>query len=110
MTKALPPYGKHYLANPRNGAHVAIGPAAWDFANNRRYPVMVIPAGEQPTDRRWPTIRGPALIWDSDDDIDLLIATATCLLQAGATSVVALRDVEMHTDPRMFFDAEVTYV
>ncbi len=102
--KPLPPFGKHYLTNPRNGVHVAIGPSAWDFAKTRRYPVMVLPEGERPTDRRWPRTHGPALIWERGDyDIDLLTETARCLLQAGASSVVALRDADMGSDPRTFF-------
>ncbi len=108
MTKPLPPFGKHYLKDSRNGVHVAIGPGAWDFAKTRPYPVMVLPDGEQPTDLRWPTIHGPALVWERGDyDTARLTEAATCLLQGGASSVVAIREAEMNGDPRVFFDRGV---
>ena len=109
--KPLPPYGNHYLNDPRNGVHVAMGPSAWDWAKTRRYPVMVLPEGDRPTDRRWPTTHGPALIWEVGTyDTDRLTELAACLLRAGATSVVAIREAEMNDDPRTFFDKKVTHV
>ena len=109
--KPLPPYGNNYLNDPRNGLHVAIGPSAWDFAKTRPYPVMVLPDGERPTDRRWPPSDGPALIWERGAfDTDRLTELACCLLQCGASSVVAIREAEMCNDPRTFFDKEVIHV
>jgi hypothetical protein len=108
MNKPLPPYGNHYLNDPRNGVHVALGPSAWEWAKKRRYPVMVLPNNERPTDRRWPPTHGPALIWEVGTyDTDRLTELAISLFRAGATSVVAIREAEMNDDPRTFFDKKV---
>jgi hypothetical protein len=88
-----------------------MGPSAWEWAKTRRYPVMVLPEDEHPTDRRWPATDGPALVWECRTyDTNRLTDLACCLLQAGATSVVAIREAEMSDDPRTFFDKQVIHV
>ncbi len=113
MTKRLPPYGKQFQPVPRNGVQVAIGPGAWAFQKGHGSPIMVLPDDANPDDFEWPSDGKPALIHERGSyDDDRLKAMANALLRAGASSVVALREVlagryQFGTDPRVFFDAEV---
>ena len=105
----LPPFGKDFQPVPRSGIRVAIGPGAWNFAKKQRHPTMVLPDDADPDDFQWPSDGKPALIHErgdyNDDRLDLL---ARALLQAGASSVVAIREALLNeSDPRVFFDQEV---
>ena len=67
---------------------------------------MVLPDGANPEDFRWPSDRRPAQIHERGDyDDDRLIAMAKALIDAGASSVVAIREALLDSnDPRVFFD------
>ena len=112
MTKPLPPYGKQFQPVPRNGIQVAIGPGAWDFADNHHAPIMVLPDGEAANQYRWPSDGKPALIHERGDyNDDRLDELAGALLRAGSPSVVAIRDALLNDfDPRVFYDPEVIRV
>jgi hypothetical protein len=103
----LPPYGKLFEPVPRSGIRVVVGPDAWKFTEQHGLPIMVLPEENQPSDFRWPSDKRPALVfeWGTYDD-ERLTAMALALLTAGASSVVALRQALMNSDPRVFFDAE----
>lgn len=109
MTKPLPPYGKQFRPVPRNGVQVAIGPGAWDFKKRPGSPIMVLPDDANPDDFEWPSDGRPALIHERGlYDDTRLYAMANALLQAGASSVVAIREALLtEYDPRVFFDPEV---
>ncbi|MDA0995047.1 MAG: hypothetical protein O3A13_15640 [Proteobacteria bacterium] len=70
---------------------------------------MVLPESANPEDFRWPSDGKPALIHERGAcDDTRLEATATELLRAGASSVVAIREaLKEDRDPRVFFDMEV---
>lgn len=110
--KKLPPFGKQFQPVPRNGVQVAIGSGAWDFQKAHRCPIMVLPDDANPCDLRWPSDGGPALIHERGAcDDERLHAVAGALLQAGASSVIAIREALLaEHDPRVFFDPEVQYV
>ena len=105
----LPPFGKHFQPVPLSGVRVAIGPGAWDFAKKQRQPTIVLPDDANPDDFQWPSDGKPALIHERHDYNDeRLNSLAHALLQAGASSVVAIREALLNEyDPRVFFDAEV---
>ncbi len=112
MTKHLPPFGRQFEPVPRNGIQVAIGPGAWDFQKRHRSPIMVLPDEANPSNFRWPSDGQPALVyeWGACDD-ERLHAIAEALLQAGASSVVAIREALLaERDPRVFFDPAVQHV
>jgi hypothetical protein len=73
---------------------------------------MVLPDGEDPKQYRWPSDGKPALIHERGTyDDEQLESLATCLLRAGASSVVAIREALLDDyDPRVFFDKEVINV
>ena len=110
----LPPYGKRFQPMPRNGVRVAIGPGAWDKARRTsqdNYPLMVLPEGEDAASFRWPSDGGPALVFETGQPDDMMLAgLARELLLAGASSVVAIREAysDFHDsrDPRVFFDRD----
>ncbi len=92
--RRLPPFGRQYLDNPPGaGLWVATGPRAWDIANQKPFPVVVLPPGAQPADYEWPATSGPAIIFETgplaDDPLHELAKT---LMLAGAPSVVAIRE------------------
>lgn len=103
----LPPYGKLFEPVPRSGVRVVIGSDAWIFADQCGHPIMVLPEDSQPSDFHWPSDKRPALVfeWGTYDD-ERLTEMALALLTAGASSVVAIREALMNSDPRVFFDAE----
>ena len=70
---------------------------------------MVLPEDAQPGDFKWPSDGKSALIHERGDYNDArLDSLAHCLLKAGASSVVAIREALLNEyDPRVFFDAEV---
>lgn len=92
--RRLPPFGRQYLDNPTSaGLWVAVGPRSWDIANQKPFPVVVLPPGAQPADYEWPTTAGAALIFETGPlDDDLLHDLAETLMLAGAPSVVAIRE------------------
>ena len=104
----LPPFGRLFQPVPRSGICVAIGPGAWKFAKRHCHPIMVLPIGNQPFEFRWPSDGLAALIHERGqcDDIALL-EIASVLLNAGASSVVALREALISSDPRVYFDPKV---
>ena len=73
---------------------------------------MVLPGGANPCEFRWPSDGQPALVYERGAcDDKQLHAIAEALLQAGATSVVAIRETLIaEHDPRVFFDPAVQYV
>ena len=105
----LPPYGRQFEPVPISGVQVAIGPGAWKFQQKHTQPIMVLPTDSQPSDFRWPSDGNPALIHERGQfDDEQLEAMASALLNAGASSVVALREALLEEfDPRVFFDPEV---
>lgn len=105
----LPPFGTKFRPVPGSGVRVAIGSAAWGFAKRHPYPIMVLPDGESACTYCWPSDGKPALIHERGSyDDDRLTAMAGALLEAGASSVVAIREALVNDhDPRKFFDAEV---
>lgn len=104
----LPPYGKQFDPVPRSGVRVVFGPNAWIFAQRYSHPIMVLPEESQPSDYRWPSDRRPALVFECGTyDNERLTDLARVLLIAGASTVVALREALTHSDPCVFFDAEV---
>ena len=104
-----PPYYNDYRKNPYGGVRVAIGPGAWDFAKKHSHPILVLPEDEVPGDRAWPSDGQPALIHERGTyDDERLDSIAQALLQAGASSVVAIREALLNDyDPRVFYDQEV---
>ena len=108
----LPPFGKQFQPVPASGVRVAIGPGAWDFQKKHHVPIMVLPDDANPDDFDWPSDGGPALIHERGEYNDeCLDALASALLQAGATSIVAIREAILGDyDPRVFYDKEVTRV
>ena len=112
MRKPLPPFGKLFQPVPLSGVRVAIGPGAWDFAKRHSHPIMVLPEDEVPGDRAWPLDGRAALIYERGTyDDERLDSMAQALLQAGASSVVAIREALLNDyDPRVFYDAEVIRV
>ena len=108
MTR-LPPFGKQFQPVPISGIQVAIGSGAWDFQKRHWSPIMVLPENKEPLDFTWPSDGRPALIHERGCmDDDRLYATAKALIEAGASSVVAIREaLIVRGDPRVFFDREV---
>ena len=109
MSKPLPPYGRDFQPVPNTGVRVVIGRDTWDYAKNHWHPIIALPDGRHPSEYRWPSDGKPALIHERVDYNDeLLDAMAQALLQAGASSVVAIREALLNDyDPRVFYDAEV---
>ena len=113
MTKQLPPFGKHFNPIPPSGVRVCLGPGAWGKAKAHAFPIMVLPQDKAPSEYRWPSDDGPALIFEcgeyNDDRLDLM---AAALLRAGCPSAVAIREalssLKTNDDPRVFFYPEVT--
>lgn len=105
----LPPFGKQFEPVPHGGVRVAIGPGAWKFQEKHSHPIMVLPEDAKPRDFRWPSDGKPTLIHERGEyDDEKLLATAAALLNAGASSVVAIREALLRDfDPRVFFDREV---
>ena len=105
----LPPYGKLFQPVPRSGVRVALGPGAWDFVKTQTQPTMVLPDDANADDFQWPSDGKPALIHERGDYNDeRLDSLAHCLLKAGASSVVAIREALLDEyDPRVFYDQEV---
>ncbi len=108
----LPPYGKQFQPVPSSGVRVAIGPGAWDFQKKHCHPILVLPDDANPDDFGWPSDGKPALIHERGDYDDARLgALARALLQAGASTVVAIREALLGDyDPRVFYDAEVISV
>ena len=112
-SRRLPAFGKQFQPVPRGGVRVAIGPGAWDFQKRHHCPIMVLPDDASADDFKWPSDGQPALIHERGIyDDDRLTAMAEALLMAGASSVVAIREVladpsNIGSDPRVFFDSEV---
>ncbi len=103
----LPPYGKKFVPVPISGVRVVYGHDAWDVAKRYTYPIMVLPQGESPSDYKWTSDGGPALVYErGEPDEATLDELALQLLIAGASSVVALREALISSDPRVFFDRE----
>ena len=105
----LPPYGKLFSRRQKSGIRVALGPRAYDKADAHAFPIMVLPQDKSPREYRWPSDGEPALVHERGTyDDDLLDSMAQALLQAGASSVVAIREALLNDyDPRVFYDAEV---
>ena len=70
---------------------------------------MVLPDDANPEDFRWPSDRRPALIHERGaQNNERLRSMAKALINAGASSVVAIREALLDEyDPRVFFDAMV---
>jgi len=101
----LPPFGRLFDPVPRSGVRVAIGPGAWKVGQRHRHPIMVLPTDRKPSEFRWPSDGKPALIHEHGQyDDTLLRVMASALLNAGAPSVVAIREALLSDDPRVFFD------
>ena len=73
---------------------------------------MALPDDLQPDDFQWPSDGKPALIHERGDYNDArLDSLAHALIQAGASSVVAIREALLDEyDPRAFYDKEVIRV
>ena len=73
---------------------------------------MVLPDDANADDFQWPSDGKPALIHERGDYNDgRLDSLANCLLKAGASSVVAIREALLNEyDPRVFYDKEVIRV
>ena len=86
---------------------------AWSFQKRHSSPIMVLPDDADPSEFCWPSDGQPALIHERGAyDDDGLTAMAEALLRAGASSVVAIREVladpsDTGSDPRVYFDPEV---
>ena len=103
-----PPYLKRYKAEPWHGVRVATGPMAWELGKRSAVPVLVLPDGDCPHSYRWPADGGPAMIYErGGHDVGRVTELASCLLEAGASSVVALLDID--GDMRLFIDPEFQY-
>ena len=90
---------------PSAGVVVAIGPQAWQRAAKRPFLCMVLPDDSKPADFRWPSNKQSALVLETGPSNDTRLRNmAESLIAAGAPSVVALRDSELHADPRVFFE------
>ena len=105
----LPPFGKQFQPVPPSGVRVAVGPGAWDFQKKHHVPIMVLPDDASPEDFGWPCDRKPALIHERGEYYDdQLYSMAKALIDAGASSVVAIREALLDQyDPRAFFDPVV---
>lgn len=111
--RRYPPFGKQYLEQkPSAGLWIAIGPGAWDFAKSKSFPVLVLPDDAEPSDFKWPMDGGPVLVHERGQfDDDRLRSMAEALIRAGASSVVAIREVLLDAyDPCVFYDREVVDV
>jgi len=95
---SLPPYGRDYLASPRSGLRVAVGPTAWKFAQGHINITMVLPEDKEPSDYDWPAHAGGALIHECGqfDDVRLQLL-AQALLEAGSPFVVARREALLNS-------------
>ncbi len=105
----LPPFAKQFQPVPPSGVRVCLGPGAWGKSKAHAFPIMVLPQDKTPSEYRWPSDDGPALIFEcgeyNDDKLDSM---AAALLRAGASSVISIREAFLDDyDPRKFFDAEV---
>ena len=91
--RRLPPFGKRYLEQkPSTGPWVAIGHDAWDFANRKPFPVMVLPLGDNPNEYAWPVKgKGVLLVESGASDTDTLERVALALLRSGAEFVRPIR-------------------
>jgi len=109
MTKQVPPFGKNFQPVPSSGVRVAIGETAWAFQKRHHVPIMVLPQDKAPSEYRWPTDGGPALIFECGEyNDDRLDSMAAALLRAGCPSAIAIREALLNADdPRVFYDAEV---
>ncbi len=105
----LPPFGRFFKPVPKSGVRVALGPGAWNFAKKHHCSIMVLREDAQPGDFKWPSDGKSALIHERGDYNDArLDSLAHCLLKAGASSVVAIREALLSEyDPRVFYDQEV---
>ena len=105
----LPPFAKQFQPVPPSGVRVCLGPGAWGKSKAHAFPIMVLPQDKTPSEYRWPSDGGPALIFECGEyNDDRLRSMAEALLIAGASSVVAIREALLNDyDPRKFFDAEV---
>ena len=111
MKRRQPPYSQCFRSVPETGVRVAIGTDAWNFAKRHHVPIMVLPEGGAPSSYDWPGDGRPALIYERGECNDkLLDKMAYELLRAGASSVVAIRETLMKSDPRVFYDREVRNV
>jgi len=113
MTKQLPPFGKQFKSSQKSGIRVAIGPSAWGKAKAHAFPIMVLPQDKSPSEYRWPSDGGPALIFECGEfNDDRLDSMAAALLRAGCPSAIAIREalssLKTNDDPRVFFYPEVT--
>lgn len=106
--RRTPPFGKMFQPVPRSGVRVALGSGAWDFQKSHHCPILVLPDDTDPDDFAWPSDGKPALIHERGSyDDERLDNMARALLQAGASSVVAIREALLSEyDPRVFFDPE----
>lgn len=98
-TKPLPPYARRWIEEkPSAGLWVALGPRAWEFAESKPFPVLVLPSHSSPGDYRWPKTSSPALVFESGDQrdsaLDELVKT---LIYNGTPSVVAIRESLMRS-------------
>ena len=103
--KPLPPFARKFLETPPSaGLWIAIGPGAWRFAKKKSFPTLVLPQQNEPSDFRWPSHAGGALVFELGElNEERLEAIATELLVAGCPFVVAIREALMSEDPRHFF-------
>ena len=113
MTKQLPPFAKQFKTSQKSGIRVAIGASAWGKAKAHAFPIMVLPQDKSPSEYRWPSDGGPALIFECGEfNDDRLDSMAAALLRAGCPSAVAIREalssLKTNDDPRVFFYPEVT--
>jgi len=107
----LPPYGRAYAKQrPRSGIQVAIGPAAWDFAERRSTLTLVLPMGECPWDFRWPSADGAIVHERGHYDDESLEELVRALLVAGNPFVLALREALMRSDPCVWYYPKVQRV
>ena len=107
----LPPFGKQFKPVPSSGVRVCLGPGAWGKSKAHAFPIMVLPQDKTPSEYRWPSDDGPALIFEcgeyNDDKLDSM---AAALLRAGSPSAIAIREALLDDyDPRVFFYPEVTH-
>ena len=106
--KPLPPFGKQWGdSQPSAGLCVAYGPNAWNYSKAKPFPVLVLPNDKKPSDFRWPSHPGGAVIFERGEfDDDRLAELANELLLAGSPFAVAVREALMGSEPRHFFYPE----
>ena len=74
-----------------------MGSSAWDFAQRKAVPVMVLPNGTDPADFHWPVKNQAVLLFEiGSSDRNRLERTAQVLLESGPPTVFPIREADLN--------------